>query len=65
MRSRVTAKRLPDFFERVFAAILQAESQPDDLFLARRQGLQNFGRLLVQVEVDDLLGRGEHGPDRR
>src|SRR5207245_10306345 len=46
---------LANFFERVFAAILQAEAHLDDLLFARAEGLEDFRGLLAQVEIDDRL----------
>ena len=42
-------------FERMFRPVLKTEPHLDDLFLARAQGLQYFGRLLAKVEVDHCL----------
>ena len=47
MRSRVTAKNLAHFLERVLAAVIQAETHLDDLLLARRQRFQHGLRLLA------------------
>ncbi len=47
---------LAHFLQRVLAAILQPEPQPDDLLLARRKRLEHFRSLLVKVQIDDLLG---------
>src|SRR6266545_1303783 len=46
---------LTDLFERVLAAIADAETHLDDLLLARRQRLQHRLGLLAQIEVDDRL----------
>jgi len=46
---------LPHFFERMLAAVLQAEAHLDDLLFARAEGLQYLGRLLTQVEIDHRL----------
>ncbi len=40
---------LADFFERMFAAILQAEAHLHDFLFARAKGLENLGGLLAQV----------------
>ena len=49
---------LADLFERVLAAVFQAEAHFDDLLFARRQGFQHLGGLLAQVQVDDGIRRG-------
>src|SRR5882724_7840286 len=54
-------KRLTDFFERVLAAVIKAETHLDNFFLARRQGLQHRGSLFLQVQVNDRVGRRNHG----
>src|SRR5580658_4511203 len=54
-------ERLADFFEGVFAAIVQAEAHLDDFFFARRQRLQHGRGLFLQVEVDDRVGRRNDG----
>ena len=51
---------LAHFFERVLAAILQAEAHLDDFLFARAEGLEHFGGLLAQVEVDDGFRRRNH-----
>ena len=48
---------LPNLFQRVFAPILQPETQPQNLLLPRRQTLQHLSRLLMQVEIDHLFAR--------
>src|SRR6185437_900123 len=48
---------LADFFERVLAAVADAEAHLDDLFIARRQRLQDRFGLVLEIEVDDRLGR--------
>src|ERR1700687_4463093 len=49
-------ERLADFFERVLAAVVQAETHLDDFFFARRQRLQHRGSLFFQIQVDDCIG---------
>jgi hypothetical protein len=44
---------LADFFERVLAPVLQAETHLDDLLFARAERLQDLCRLLAKVQVDD------------
>ena len=48
---------LADFFERMFASVLQPETHLDDFLFARTQGLQDLRGLLAQVEIDDSFGR--------
>src|SRR5205814_7404414 len=48
---------LADFLERVLAAVAHAEPHLDHLLLARRQRLEDRLRLLLEVQVDDGLGR--------
>src|SRR5207253_800430 len=43
---------LSDFFERVLAAVLQAEAHLDDLLLARAERLQDLSGLFAKVQVD-------------
>src|SRR5262249_10113886 len=50
---------LTDLLEGVVALFADAETHPEDLLLARRQGLQDLTRLLGEVHVDDRLGRGD------
>src|SRR6185312_5495718 len=50
---------LADLFERVLAAVADAEAHLDHLFLARRQRLQHRLGLFLEVEIDDRLG-GRH-----
>ena len=47
---------LADFFERVLAAVLQAEAHLDDLLFARRERLQHLRGLLPQVQIDHRVG---------
>src|SRR5262249_14344846 len=47
---------LSDFLERVVALLADAESHPEDLLFARRQGLEHAPGLLREVHVDDSLG---------
>src|SRR5688572_19773233 len=49
---------LADLFQRVLAAIADAEPHFDHLLLARRQRLQYRLRLLLEVQVDHRVGRG-------
>ena len=51
---------LADFFERVLAAVLQAEAHLDDLLFARAESLQDLGRLLAQIQIDYGFGRRSH-----
>src|SRR5262245_8531761 len=48
---------LPDFLERVLAAVADTESHLDDFFLARRQRLEHRLGLFLQVQVDYRFGR--------
>src|SRR5207253_11014211 len=48
-------KILSDFFERVLAAVREAEAQPQDLFLAGRERVEDLVRLLAQGQADDRL----------
>src|SRR5262249_1224870 len=48
---------LADLFERVLAAVADAETHLDDFFLARRQRLEDRFGLLLQIQVDDGFGR--------
>src|ERR1051325_7988286 len=52
---------LADFFERVLAAVADAEPHLDDFLLARRQRLEDRFGLLLEVQVDDGLRR-RHDP---
>src|SRR5204863_10168373 len=51
---------LADLFERVLAAVAQAEAHLDDLLLARSQGLEQGLGLVLEVDVDHGLGGGDH-----
>ena len=51
---------LANLFQRVFAAILKAETHFYNLLFARAQRLQHFGRLLSQVEIDYRFRRRHH-----
>src|SRR4029453_19418256 len=51
---------LADLLQRVLGAVAQAEAHLDDLLLARRQGLEERFRLLLQVDVDDRFRRADH-----
>src|SRR5688572_8657131 len=51
---------LAHFFERVLAAVADAEAHLDDLLFARRQRLQHRLGLFLQIEVDDRFRR-RHG----
>src|SRR5882672_5511106 len=53
---------LAHLFERVLAAVADAEPHLDDLFLARRERLQHRFGLFLQVEVDDGLCRRHYLP---
>src|SRR5262245_1406586 len=48
---------LADFFERVLAAVADAEPHLDHLLLARRERLQYRLGLLLEVQVDHRFGR--------
>ena len=50
-----------DLFESVFAAVIKAKAHPDDLFFAGREALEDFGGLLVEVQVDHVLGGRDVG----
>src|SRR5919198_3659246 len=52
---------LADLFQRVLAAILQAEAHFDDLLLARGERAQHMRRLLLEVDIDYGVGGGDHG----
>src|SRR5258707_2635743 len=52
---------LADFFQRVLAAVVKAKPHLDYFFLARRQRLQHRRRLFLQIQVDDRIGRRNHG----
>ena len=56
---------LADFFEGVFAAILQAEAHLDYLFFTRAESLQDLSGLLAQIEIDDSLDWAMSPCDRR
>ena len=45
-------KSQADFFQGVFVAVFEPETHTDDFFLARREALQHFGRLLVQIYIE-------------
>src|SRR5579875_3034871 len=51
---------LPDLFEGVLAAVLQAEAHLDDLLFARAECFEYFGGLLAEIQIDDRLGGGHH-----
>src|ERR1700730_17839831 len=51
---------LAHFLERVLAAVADAEPHLDDLFLARRERLEDRFGLFLEVKVDDRLGRRYH-----
>src|SRR5438270_5955515 len=53
-------KRLPDFFERMLAAVLKPKSHLDYFFFARNQRAQDLSRLVIQVHVEHRLGRRDH-----
>src|SRR6266850_8456042 len=46
---------LPDLFQRVLAAVGEAEAQPQHLLLARRERVEDLVGLLAQREADDRL----------
>src|SRR5262249_34006242 len=49
---------LADFFERVLAAVGEAEAQPKHLLLARRERVQHLVGLLAQRQADDRIDGG-------
>src|SRR5215471_8507855 len=51
-----------DFLERVLGAVADAEPHLEDLLLARRQGLQDPARLLLQVRDEDRVDGREDAP---
>src|SRR5438093_3193393 len=51
---------LAHFLQRVLRAVAQAEAHLDDLLLARRERLEERLGLLLQVDVDNRLGRRDH-----
>src|SRR5947209_3425632 len=51
---------LSDFFQRVLAAVLQAEAHLDDLLFAWAERLQNFGGLLAEIEIDNRFRWRDH-----
>src|SRR3981081_2752354 len=53
---------LTDFLEGVLAAVPDAEPHLDDLFLARRQRLEDRFGLLLEIQVDHRFGRRHHLP---
>src|SRR5438876_1748942 len=53
-------ERLPDLFQSVLAAVLQAEAHLDDFFFARSQRAQDLSGLVLQVHVDYSLGGRDH-----
>src|SRR5262247_2286110 len=51
---------LADLLERVLAPVREAEAEAQDLFLARRQRVQDLVRLLAQAQADHALdGRAD------
>src|ERR1043166_6146630 len=48
---------LADFFQRVLAAVADAEAHLNDLLFARRECLKDRLGLFLQVQVDDRFGR--------
>src|SRR5687768_14396487 len=52
---------LAHFFQRVFAAVADAEAHLDHLLFARRQRLQHRLGLFLQIEVDHRFRRGHRG----
>src|SRR5450755_4370174 len=52
---------LPDFFQRVLAAVFQAEAHLDYFFFARSQRAQDLSRLVLEVHVDYRFGGRDHG----
>src|SRR2546426_12599126 len=48
---------LAHFFERVLAAVTDAEAHLDDLLFARRERLQHRLGLLLEIQVDHRFGR--------
>src|SRR5947208_7137170 len=51
---------LADLFERVLAAVADAEPHLDDLLLARRQRFEHRFGLFLEIQVDDGFGRRDH-----
>src|SRR5262245_22154726 len=49
-----------DLLERVLGAVADAEAHLQDLLLARRQGLEDAPRLLLQVRYEHRVDRREH-----
>src|SRR5208283_441524 len=54
-------ERLSDFFERVLAAVFQAEAHLDDFFFARSQRAQDLSGLVLEVHVDHRFGGRDYG----
>src|SRR3984957_2275063 len=52
---------LPDFFQRVLAAVFEAEAHLDYFFLARGQRAQDLSGLVLEVHVDHRFGGRDHG----
>src|SRR5258706_10625117 len=52
---------LPDFFQRVLAAVFQAEAHFDYFFFARGQRAQDLSGLVLEVHVDHGFGGRDHG----
>src|ERR1700730_13508413 len=54
-------ERLPDFFERVLAAIFQAEAHLDYFFFAGGQRAEDLSGLVFEVHVDHGFGGRNYG----
>ena len=52
-------KRLAHFLECMLAAVVQPKAHLDNLFFARREGLEHRRRLFLKVQVNDRV-RGRH-----
>src|SRR6266852_7682346 len=50
---------LADLFESVLGAVFEAEAHLDDTLFARRQGAEDLRRVLLQVDADDGVSRGD------
>src|SRR5271155_3863148 len=54
-------ERLADLFQRVLAAVFEAEAHLDYFFFARGQRAQDLSGLVLEVHVDDGFGRRDYG----
>src|SRR5580704_6824266 len=55
------SERLADLFERVLAAVFEAEAHLDYFFFARGQRAQDLSSLVFEVHVDHGFGRRDYG----